>query len=103
MIKVTVLYGQPDEPTIFDKYFTEIHTIIAMKIPNLERFDVTKFLPGPDGSTPSWYRMAELYFKDEETLQAAFRSEEGMAATGDIPNFATGGTTMLIGSWQNLV
>lgn len=31
-----------------------------------------------------------------DQLQQSLDSEEGQAATGDIPNFATGGVTVLI-------
>jgi hypothetical protein len=42
--------------------------------------------------------MAELYFPNEAELQITLNSPEGKAAAvGDLPNFATGGVTMLVG------
>jgi uncharacterized protein (TIGR02118 family) len=42
--------------------------------------------------------MAELYFPNQEQLQTTLGSPEGKTAVGDLPNFATGGVTMLVGS-----
>jgi hypothetical protein len=41
--------------------------------------------------------MAELWFADVEALQITMGSAEGQATTADIPNFASGGATMLTG------
>ena len=42
--------------------------------------------------------MAELYFSYPEALQTALGSPEGVATTGDLANFATGGATILVGT-----
>jgi uncharacterized protein (TIGR02118 family) len=41
--------------------------------------------------------LAELYFESMATFQAALPSPEGQAAAGDLPNFANGGVTLLVG------
>lgn len=97
MVKVTVLYGHPQDADAFEKYYAERHTPIAVKIPAMEQFELTKFYPNPDGSPPAHYRTADLYFKDMETLTACLNSEEGKAAASDLANFATGGVTFLVG------
>ena len=40
--------------------------------------------------------MAELSFPSQEAMGAALTSPQAQAATGDVPNFATGGVTMFI-------
>jgi uncharacterized protein (TIGR02118 family) len=45
--------------------------------------------------------MAELYFPNEDQLQATLGSPEGKTAVADLPNFATGGVTMLMGSVES--
>jgi uncharacterized protein (TIGR02118 family) len=96
MFKVTVLYNHPVDPEAFEKYYAEIHTPLAMKIPGLKNFDVTKFVETPQGK-PSFYRMAELSFASAEEMQAGFDSPEGQATAADLANFATGGLSMLVG------
>lgn len=96
MFKVTVLYNHPVDPEAFEKYYAEIHTPLAMKIPGLKIFDVTKFVETPQGK-PAFYRMAELSFASSEEMQAGFNSPQGQATAADLANFATGGLSMLVG------
>lgn len=96
MVKLTVLYGQPEDPAAFDQYYEDNHTPLVEKIPNLQRFEAAKVVGTPDGSQPEYYSVAELWFESMEQFQDAFGSEEGQAAAGDVPNFATGGATLLV-------
>ena len=98
MIKVTVIYGQPSDPDAFEDYYANKHIPLANTMPFVERLETTRFLPGPDGSQPPYYRMAELYFKSMEDLQANMASPEGQATASDLPNFSTGGFTILMGT-----
>lgn len=41
------------------------------------RLELTRFGPGPDGSKPEFYRMAELYFPTEAQMQSTLTSPEG--------------------------
>jgi uncharacterized protein (TIGR02118 family) len=63
----------------------------------LEKSEYTKFISAADGSKPAHYRMAELWFKSPEALQATMGSPEGQATGTDLANFATGGVTIMIG------
>ena len=49
-----------------------------------------------DDNPPPYYLIAELTFDSLESLQAGMGSAEGQAAAGDVPNFATGGATMMV-------
>ena len=97
MIKVTVLYGHPADEKEFEKYYEEVHTPIALTIPNTKRIEFTRFMGNPDGSKALYYRMAELYFENIEVLSHSMGSAEGKATAGDLANFATGGVTLLTG------
>lgn len=97
MIKLTVLYGHPDDPTAFEAHYFSIHMPLVGKITGVVKAETTKFLPGLDGIKPPYYRMAELYFNNTAELQTALGSQEGTATTGDLPNFASGGVTILMG------
>ena len=98
MKKVTVLYHHPENPDAFESYYHDTHLPIAAKMKGVERLELTKFESGPDGGKPAFYRMAELYFTGDDQLQATLGSPEGEATVADIPVFATGGVTMVIGS-----
>ena len=42
MIQLTVLYGHPQDPTAFDRYYREAHASLAKKIPGLKGYTSTK-------------------------------------------------------------
>jgi uncharacterized protein (TIGR02118 family) len=97
MIQLTALYGHPQDPAAFDRYYQQTHSGLARKIPGLKGYIANK--PAQIGSQePSpYYLIAELYFENMEALQAGLQSPEGAAAAGDTQNFATGGLTLVIG------
>jgi uncharacterized protein (TIGR02118 family) len=96
MIKLTVLYGTPTDPAAFDTYYHATHLPLAEKIPGLRRTELARVTGTPDGSASPYHLMAELYFDDLAALQAGMGAAEGQAAAGDIPNFATGGATLVV-------
>lgn len=97
MIKVTVLYGHPADAVAFERYYNDVHLPIAGRMTGFTKFEFTVFGPGPDGSKPTYHRMAEFWFETEAALQATLSSEAGQATVADIPNFADGGATFLFG------
>ena len=101
MLKITVLYGQPASAEDFEKYYAEVHLPLAEKMQGAVRAELTKFLTGPDGTKPAYYRMAELYFPGPAELQQTMSSPEGKAVTADLSNFATGGVTIIVGIVEN--
>jgi uncharacterized protein (TIGR02118 family) len=91
--RLVVSYGQPDDPAAFDAYYRDTHTPLATRMPGLIRYT----LGSPqalDPSQPTPHLVAELDFDSQEAMGAAFASEEGKAAAGDVARFATGGATM---------
>lgn len=96
MVKLVVMYGHPEDPAAFEKYYAETHLPIAGQIAGVDKVEVAKFIGTPDGSQASQYRMATLYFSSMEQLQASMGSPEGVAAVSDIPNFATGGVDVSV-------
>lgn len=102
MIKLTVLYGHPADPAVFEDYYANTHISITLKITGYSRLEFTKFLRTPDGGQSAHYRMAEFWFETPEALQAMMSSPEGQAAAADIPNFATGGATVMVGAVEKV-
>jgi len=98
MMKVTVLYGHPTSPDEFEKYYSGTHLPLAAKMKGVARIEFTKFVAGPDGGKPAFYRMAELYFATQAQMDQSLGSPEGQATVADLPKFATGGVTVVIGS-----
>jgi uncharacterized protein (TIGR02118 family) len=96
MVKLSVLYGPPDDPAAFEDYYAGTHLPLAAKVPNVARFEASLVIGTPDGSPIPYHRIAELWFEDADVMAASMGSDAGLAATGDIPNFATGGVTVVI-------
>ena len=96
MVKVTVLYGPPEDPAAFEDYYAGTHLPLAAKVPDVRRFEASRVVGTPDGSEPPYHRIAELWFDDAAGMEASMGSEEGRAAVDDIPNFATGGVTVVV-------
>jgi uncharacterized protein (TIGR02118 family) len=100
MIQVTILYGHPQDPAAFDRHYRESHASLAKKLPGLKGYTINKPTSiNPQEPSP-YYLIADLYFEDRETMQAAFQSSEGQAAVNDVPHFATGGVILLVGEVQ---
>lgn len=95
MVKVIVLYGHPADPAAFDEHYANVHAPLVQKMPGLKLFEVSRVVGTADGGDLPHYRIAELSFESQETLQAALSSPEGQETVGDLPNFASGGATVL--------
>ena len=101
MIKLTVLYGHPTEPAVFENYYTNTHLPLVTTMKGFEKAEYTKFISAPDGTKASHYRMAEFWFSSPGALQVTMGSPEGKATGADLANFATGGVTLLVGVAEN--
>jgi uncharacterized protein (TIGR02118 family) len=100
VVKILVLYGPPTDPAAFEEHYANTHVPLVAKMPNVQRFEATSVIGIPDGGDPPYYRVAELWFESQEALQATMSSPEGQETVADIPTFATGGATVLIGEVQ---
>ena len=97
MIQLTVLYGHPQDPAAFDRHYRQAHASLAKQIPGLKGFTSTKPTSLAPQEPSPFYLIAQLYFEHMGTLQMALQSPEGQATAGDLPNFATGGATLVVG------
>ena len=64
------------------------------------RADLTKFDSNLDGSAPAKYRQAELCFPSMDELKKGIATPAFKKVGDDLPKFATGGLTALIGEQQ---
>ena|SRR5215467_6870531 len=100
MIQVTVLYGQPQDPAAFDRYYQEVHAPLAKKLPGLKGYTSNKPRSiNPQEPSP-YYLIDTLYFKQMAALQTSFQSAEGQAVANDLPNLATGGAIIVVGELE---
>jgi len=95
MYKLLVLYGHPKDETHFRDYYLNKHLPLAAKTPGVKnpRFSFDVAAVGSD-RTP-YFCIYEAEFDSAEAMAAAFASPEGQATAADLPNYATGGATML--------
>jgi uncharacterized protein (TIGR02118 family) len=93
-IKITVLYGEPKDPAQFEKYYAETHMPMVYAV--VKHTELAKGIPGPGGSPPPFYRITELYFDSAEQLQQIAATPEWKKIVDDVPNFASGGATVLL-------
>ena len=95
-VKITVLYNPPKDAASFEKYYAETHLPLAGKMQGVKRIELSKVAPGPDGAAPPVYRIAELYFTNQKQMEKVMATDAAKAVVADIPNFATGGYTVLV-------
>jgi uncharacterized protein (TIGR02118 family) len=95
-LKIVALYTQPDDPDAFDRHYLEIHMPLVAKIPGLLRAETGRFDAALDGGEKSYYRMAELYFADQQTVDGAFATQEGQATAADFQQIAPPGSRMFM-------
>jgi uncharacterized protein (TIGR02118 family) len=95
MVRLLVLYGHPEDPAAFDRYYREVHIPIARKIKGFRRWTIGKVLGTPGGEPSPYYLMADLFAESREAMERILASPEGKAAVDDVPRFATGGVTFL--------
>ena len=101
---VAVLYNQPKDTAAFEKYYAEKHVPLfvahAQEI-GVTRVELVRFSPGADGKPAAIYREADLRWDSKEARDRGMATAGFKAVAGDIPVFATGGFTVLLGTKTN--
>jgi len=89
MIKfMVVLYRRPDlSEKEFQAYLRGVHGPMAEAIPDLLHYTQNFVVPDPTRKHPGWDAIVELFWADRETMEAAWASPEGQAATADLVEF----------------
>lgn len=95
-VKLVVLYTLPDNADAFDEHYLGVHGPLVDSIPGLQRWEGARFTAAADGGDVGLHRIAELYFDDQASLQAALGSDEGKATAGDYGRIAPPGSRMYI-------
>lgn len=97
---VTVIYNSPKDPAAFESYYAATHIPIvgagAAEIA-MVRAELTKFAKNLDGTPATFYRQAKLYFPNAASLKTGTGTAAFKAVGDDLPKFADGGLTALVG------
>ena len=100
---VTVIYNTPKDSAAFESYYSATHVPLVgagQQEIGFTRVDLTRFESNLDGSAPAEYRQAELCFNSMGELKKGTATPAFKKAVDDLPKFATGGLTALIGEQQ---
>jgi uncharacterized protein (TIGR02118 family) len=102
MYRLTILYGTPEDPEAFDRYYRETHIPIASRMQGLTGWNLTWTQQQTGDVAPPVHLVVDLLAEDKEAMDAILASEEGRAASADVPKFATGGVTFLSGTEERV-
>src|ERR1700681_139618 len=94
MHKVLALYPPPKDPAHFKRYYEETHLPLAMQLPGLVSSRYS-FSPEGVGNPSPYFCVWEGAFADEAAMGAAMQSPIGQKVAADVPNYASGGVTLL--------
>ena len=101
MLRITSLHAAPDEPAEFDRYYRDVHTPLVQRIPGVRSIRFGRVLETANGQPAPYYLVSDVYFDDRAALEAALASREMQEALEDVPNFATGGVTIMFCEYED--
>ncbi|MFL5733302.1 MAG: EthD family reductase [Chloroflexia bacterium] len=96
MIKLVAMYKQPEDVEEFDRHYREVHSPLMSQVPGLERMEVTRNIQAFRGEAP-YHLIAEMYFRDKASFDAAMASHQNRAAGKDLMSFARDIVTLFYG------
>ena len=103
MYRLTVLYGHPEDPVEFDRYYHDVHIPIARRMKGFKGWTIGKCESATPGEPPPYYMIVGLFADTRADLDAILASPEGQAAIADVPNFATGGAYFMFDEEEILI
>jgi uncharacterized protein (TIGR02118 family) len=95
MHKFVVLYNQPDDPEHFRSYYESTHIPLAAGLPGLKAWRYTFDVSSPGQEDPPYFCIFEGEFDSAEAMGEAMSGEYGQKVGADVPNYASGGATIL--------
>jgi uncharacterized protein (TIGR02118 family) len=101
---MVVLYNQPKDTAAFEKYYAETHLpLLASHAKEIgaTRAELLKFSTFSDGKPAAFYRAADVRWDSQEAMEKGLESDGWKAVAADIPKFATGGFSVMIGMKTN--
>jgi uncharacterized protein (TIGR02118 family) len=74
----------PADVDAFESYYLETHVAIAAALPGLQRLVTTRTSDSLGDDPSPYFRIAELWWEDQQGLEAAKESPEFEAAIADV-------------------
>jgi uncharacterized protein (TIGR02118 family) len=95
-VKLVVIYPQPKNVDVFEKVYQEEHVPLAVaKLGGKTKIVASKILGSPQGPPP-FYRIAEVYFRSMQALEACAASEGGKEALAHGVKISSGGPPIFL-------
>lgn len=96
--KIVVIYPTPADAAEFERAYTEDHApmVTPESFPGIIKFVQVKVAGTPDGSAPSFARIAELHFDSIDELKSAAGGPGAAAAVGHANEISTGGAPIVL-------
>ena len=95
MVRLIVLYNQPDDPEAFDAHYRDVHAPIVERYPKLRSLRLTK-VAGVAGRPAPFYLMAEMLFDSDQDLADAVGSAPSAESARDLRSFAQAGVSIFV-------
>jgi uncharacterized protein (TIGR02118 family) len=94
--RLVAIHKKPADPVAYDKHYFDIHLPLALALPGLQHYEVSKgaVTTGEDGT--DIHLVATLFFPDVKTIESALASPAGLAAVADLPKFSEPGFIELV-------
>jgi uncharacterized protein (TIGR02118 family) len=96
--KVIVLYPSPPDVNTFERAYTQGHVpmVTAQNFKGTQRFIASRVVGTADGTSPPFYRLAELHFPSMEALQAAAGCASAQKVVAHAISISTGGKPVFL-------
>ncbi|MGV0625325.1 EthD family reductase [Mycolicibacter minnesotensis] len=94
MYRLVVLYGPPADADHFRDHYRDVHLPLVRAIPGVSNISYSHGVDALGGPSP-YYSVFQADFDSADAFAAGMDSPEGQLAAADIPNYASGGATIL--------
>jgi uncharacterized protein (TIGR02118 family) len=95
-VKLIVIYPHPADVGVSEKVYQNEHVPLAIaKLAGKTKIVATKVLGSPQG-TPSFYRIAEVYFPSMQALEECAASDGGKEALAHAVKISSGGPPIFL-------
>jgi uncharacterized protein (TIGR02118 family) len=95
LFTVLELHSRPEDASVFDLYYREVHSQMLEKLPGLASYTMNWTEPGPDGGAPPYHLVSALEWNTEAEMVEAVSSETLSEAAIDLENYAGRGLSTL--------
>lgn len=85
MFKFMILFRQPADIEAFENSYNDLLALVE-RMPHISRRQVITVVGSPLGEAP-YYRILEVYFPDQPTMQESLRSPQGQEAGAQMGTF----------------